>query len=138
MNEIITANPDACIGAFYHKPAYSTVPRGASYAKALCKVLADSGVLFVLYGHNHFYEHTKPTDGNGRPAKGGTMNFISGAGGNTETDRIEPAAFADQLITNAPGVLKLDFSSDEVTWTYVNGEKETKADAGKFAYEKAL
>ncbi len=66
------------------------------------------------------------------------MNFISGAGGNTETDRLERAAFADQLITNAPGVLKLDFSSDEVTWTYVNGEKETKADAGKFAYEKAL
>ncbi|WP_170428416.1 metallophosphoesterase family protein [Ruegeria arenilitoris] len=128
IKEMIKAKPDSCIGAFYHRPAYSTITRsGSEDAQRLFQIMADSGARFVLNGHNHFYERSKPLDGMGNPSEDGTINFIVGAGGKTTSEKIEPADFTDQLITNAAGVLKLDFSSDSVAWTYLTEQNTTES-----------
>ena len=131
IESVIDAHPDNCIAAFYHKPAYSTVARNsAENAQELFRLLADKGASFVLNGHNHFYERTRPLDGTGSPAEQGTVTFVAGAGRKTTSDRIEPAVFSDRLITDAAGVLKLDFSEDSVAWTYLTGAGSDETDSG--------
>ncbi|NOD36026.1 MULTISPECIES: hypothetical protein [unclassified Ruegeria] len=100
--------------------------------------MADSNATLVLNGHNHFYERSKPLDASGTPSKDGTVIFISGAGGEILVDQVEPAAFADRLITNIPGILKLDFSSTGVRWSYLTSEGSTESDSGALSCQKGL
>lgn len=131
IRTVLDAYSDSCIAAFYHKPAYSTVARDRSEdAQELFRLLANAGTSFVLNGHNHFYERTKPLDGEGVPSEGGTVTFVAGAGGKTTSGEIDPATFADRLITGTAGVLKLDFSEESVAWTYLTGEGSTQIDKG--------
>lgn len=131
IETVLDAYPESCTAAFYHKPAYSTVARnGSEEAQELFRLLANAGVSFVLNGHNHFYERTRPLDATGQPAESGTVTFVAGAGGKTTSGEIEPAAFSDRLITGTAGVLKLDFSDDAVVWTYLTGDGSSETDSG--------
>ncbi len=131
IEAVIDAHTDSCIAAFYHKPAYSTVARnGSENAQELFRLLVQKGTSFVLNGHNHFYERTKPLNATGTPSEGGTVTFVAGAGGKTTSKEIAPAAFADRLITGTAGVLKLDLLEDSVAWTYLTGAGLDKTDSG--------
>lgn len=120
LDGVLAANPETCIGALYHKPAYSAVEREESEnASRLFTKLADAGAVFVLNGHNHFFERTKPLDAEGRPATVGTTIFVAGAGGKVSGKPAVANERTAELITKTPGVLKLDFSSDAVRWSYL-------------------
>ena len=120
IETVLKGNPEKCVAAFYHKPAFSTVARKHSDdARALFQLMAAAGARFVLNGHNHFYERSKPLDGRGRPDEGGTIGFTVGTGGRVTSRQIEAAPFADSLITGTAGVLKLDFSQEAVNWRYL-------------------
>ncbi|MDO6729190.1 metallophosphoesterase [Marinovum sp. 2_MG-2023] len=120
LADILAAHPEACIGAMFHRPAYSAVARGGSEAaKQLFARLADAGAVFVLNGHNHFLERTKPLDAGGTPATDGTTIFVAGAGGKVSGKPVVANERTAELITDTPGVLKLDFSSDAVGWSYL-------------------
>lgn len=131
IGTVLDAYPDRCIAAFYHKPAYSTVARdSAEDAHHLFRQLAEAGVSFVLNGHNHFYERTHPLNGEGAWSDTGTVTFVAGAGGRTTSGEITPARFSDRVVTGTAGVLKLDFSDEAVSWTYLTGGSATDSDRG--------
>ena len=130
IETVLKGNPEKCVAAFYHKPAFSTVARKHSDdARALFQLMAAAGARFVLNGHNHFYERSKPLDGRGRPDEGGTIGFTVGTGGRVTSRQIEAAPFADSLITGTAGMLKLDFSEDGVNWRYLT-ESNTQGERG--------
>lgn len=131
IGSVLDAYPDSCIAAFYHKPAHSTAARGGSeHAQELFRLLSDGVTSFVLNGHNHFYERTQALNGEGIPSEGGIVSFVAGAGGKTTSREIAPADFADRVITGTAGVLKLDFSKESVSWTYLTGEGSAQTDSG--------
>lgn len=131
IKTVLDAQPDSCLAAYYHKPAFTTVSRSRSEnAQELFRVIANAGAIFVLNGHNHFYERTQPLNASGSPSEPGTVTFVAGAGGKMTFDEIAPAAFSDRLITGTAGVLKLDFSDEAVAWTYLTGDGPTETDSG--------
>lgn len=122
INSVLAANKGRCVGAFYHKPAFSAVERRRSEnAKLLFARLADAGAVFVLNGHNHFFERTVPLDAEGRPTINGTTILVAGAGGKVTTGNVPANERTAELVTEIPGVLKLDFMARSVSWAYLSG-----------------
>lgn len=131
IDSVLADNPGKCIGVFFHKPAYSAVERSNSdNARLLFSKVADAGAIFVLNGHNHFFERTVPLDAFGRPSAEGTTIFVAGAGGKFTSGAVAENDRTAELITNAPGMLKLDFSYDAMNWTYIAGEDAAVASSG--------
>lgn len=105
---------DACILAFYHKPAYSLVER-RDRAKAidLFRQLHQGSATVVLNGHNHFYERTMLLDGSGVAAsKSGTVAFTVGTGGRIDNAQPEIETTADAVFGHT-GLLRLDLANGE-------------------------
>lgn len=124
IDSVLADSSARCVGAFFHKPAFSAVERSNSdNAKLLFSKVADAGAVFVLNGHNHFFERTVPLDGDGRRSAEGTTIFVAGAGGKVINAKIPGNDQTAELLTNVPGMLKLDFSSDTVDWSYIGGEE---------------
>jgi hypothetical protein len=122
IDDLLANNQDKCIGAFFHKPAFSAVERSASNnARLLFSKVADAGAIFVLNGHNHFFERTVPLNGDGRPSRGGTTVFVAGAGGKVTNQAIPGNNRTAELVTKVAGILKLDFGENAVDWSYVGG-----------------
>lgn len=120
IDSVLSLNKGKCVGAFYHKPAFSAVERRRSEnAKLLFARLADAGAVFVLNGHNHFFERTVPLDAEGRPTINGTTIFVAGAGGKVTSGNVAGNDRTAELITEIPGVLKLDFLARSVSWSYL-------------------
>jgi hypothetical protein len=131
IDMILADNPGACLGAFFHRPAYSAVERDKSEnAKLLFSKVADAGAIFVLNGHNHFFERTVPLDADGRPSVGGTTVFVSGTGGKVTNGPIPDTDRTAELITNTPGMVKLDFSDKAVSWSYLTGDASVTPSQG--------
>lgn len=131
LSSVLRENSSKCIGAFYHKPAFTTVARGDSEnARYLFNKLAKAGAHFVLNGHNHFYERSKPLDYSGKPSNNGTVNFTVGTAGKTTQTAINPSPETDILITSVSGVLKMDFSPRTVAWNYLSTGTTKPADSG--------
>ena len=134
IDSVLADNPDKCIGAFFHKPAFSAVERSNSDdAKLLFSKLAEAGAIFVLNGHNHFFERTIPLDGDGCPSEDGTTIFVAGAGGKVTNRTIPGNDRTAELVTNIAGMLKLDFSNDAVDWSYIGGETNAPVSTGTLA-----
>lgn len=122
IDKVLSGNPNACIGAYFHRPAYSAVDRKKSEnAKLLFAKVANAGGLFVLNGHNHFFERTLPLDAGGQPSPDGTTIFVAGTGGKITGGHIPGDERTADLITGVPGVLKLDLTDQYVDWAYLTG-----------------
>ena len=122
---------NACILAFFHKPAYSLVERGGrENAVDLFRQLQQSGATLVLNGHNHFYERTAPLDGAGRPSPDmGTVAFTVGTGGRVKGEKpitatTEAAAFGQT------GLLRLELRDSAYTWSYIDAVTRNVIDEG--------
>jgi len=131
IDSVVTKNPDACIGAFFHKPAFSAVERNNSEnSKLLFARVAEVGAVFVLNGHNHFFERSVPLDAKGLPSPDGTTIFVAGAGGKVAGGNISANDQTADLVVGVPGVLKMDFSSQSVEWSYLSDEVNTSSASG--------
>ena len=131
IKTVLAAHPNTCTAAYFHKPAYASVARKRSKnARALFRIVADAGVRFVLHGHNHFYERTKPLNAEGLPAEGGTIAFVVGAGGRMTKAEIEPAAYSNRIISGTTGVLKVSFDDNAASWAYLSAAGTALTDRG--------
>lgn len=131
LGEQLAGAGNACILAFYHKPAHSLVERGGrENAVNLFRQLQAGGTTLVLNGHNHFYERTAPLDGEGaRRPDGGTVAFTVGTGGKTNdpkpwVDTTEAAAFGQT------GLLSLELTAGRYSWAYVAAATRDVLDEG--------
>ena len=101
----------SCRVAFWHRPRFSAGPHGDSPAVDGLWRAARGRVAMVLSGHEHSMQRLRPD--------GGTVQFISGAGGfsHTEPARDDPRlAFGDHV---HDGALRLRLRRGRADWAFV-------------------
>nr|WP_298411768.1 metallophosphoesterase [uncultured Halomonas sp.] len=132
LEDQLASSDSSCVLAFFHKPAFSTKKRDDSEdARRLFDLLYRNGATLALNGHNHFYERTRPLDGQGRvDPKNGIVTFVVGTGGTYTDDSREPEAFSERLIGNTYGMLKLTLSKDGYNWQFLSAETGEALDKG--------
>lgn len=112
-----------CIMAFFHKPAHSLQGprRNQRNAERLFTQVQSAGASFVINGHNHFYERTKPLDSTGAVmASGGTISFTVGTGGITGPATFDAALPAQTAaaVFGTYGLLRVELSDDGFAWWF--------------------
>ena len=122
---------DACILAFYHKPAHSLAERdGRTDAVSLFRQLQQGGATLVLNGHNHFYERTVPLDGAGRLAPGiGTVAFTVGTGGRISEVRPKIET-TEAAVFGRTGLLQLVLRNGTYSWAHIDALTRDVLDEG--------
>ena len=122
---------DACILAFYHKPAHSLVERDdREHAVDLFRQLQRGGATLVLNGHNHFYERTMPLGPSGAPdAETGTVAFTVGTGGLTD-DAAPKIETTEAAVFGRTGMLRLELRDGAYSWGYVDALSRDVLDEG--------
>lgn len=127
----LAAAPEACVLAYFHKPAWSLRERVHSEAaRALFARLDRAGATAVLNGHNHFYERTLPLDPEGQPARDGLVGFTIGVGGETSG----PAPLAPttaRAIFGAPGLLEITLQEGALSWDFLRAPDGAALDSGQ-------
>lgn len=126
--------PDACVMAFFHKPAHSLQGkrRGMENASHLFALLQQAGGSFVINGHNHLYERTAPLDAAGAvDADHGMISFTVGTGG------IQGAGPAGALpeqtgaaIFGTVGLLRVELTADSFAWWFHQSSDGVVMDQG--------
>lgn len=131
LDDQLSNSKNACILAFYHKPAHSLKPRrNTENAKALFTRLHEAGTTLVLNGHNHFYERTAPIDATGRTdLTGGAIAFTIGTGGRTE-GALPNINETEVSIFERLGLLKLELKNNSFEWAYIDAETVEVLDQG--------
>ncbi|RAK15627.1 metallophosphoesterase family protein [Salipiger aestuarii] len=131
LEAALAERPDACLMAFYHRPAHSLDPRkGRGNAEALFARLQRAGASFVLNGHNHFYERTVPLDAEGNAAPDGTTSFIVGTGGKTSGAHPLSATTAAAAFGQR-GLLRLSLNATGYDWRYEDAGNGAILDEGQ-------
>lgn len=132
LQQTLDATPQACILAFYHRPAFSLQERGGrDSAVLLFQQLQRNGATLVLNGHNHFYERTAPLGADGAiDNASGTIAFTVGTGGRTSSNK--PALDAtDAAVFGSVGLLRLELGEAGFRWWYHDASNGEILDQGK-------
>ena len=106
-----TAPGGSCRIAFWHRPRFSAGPHGDSTAVDGLWRAVRGRVAMVLSGHEHNMQRLRPD--------GGTAQFVSGAGGFSQT---EPAADDPRLAFGdgmRDGALRLRLRRGRAEWAFV-------------------
>jgi hypothetical protein len=134
LDQQLNAADNACVMAFYHRPAHSLKRRGGNEnAILLFDQLQKGGAAVVLNGHNHFYERTRAlaADGTIDEARG-TVAFTVGTGGKQNSELpmgpTTAAAAFDRI-----GMLKLDLQKGAYAWAYIDARTKAVLDQGEAA-----
>ena len=128
----LSAAPEECILAFYHKPAHSLkVRRAAESAMFLFRQLQRAGATVVLNGHNHFYERTRPLDAEGAISDAdGTISITAGTGGEVRSP-LDPVTETASAIFDHPGLLRLELRANGFAWWFHEAENARVLDEGE-------
>ena len=123
LTQELAKAPDACIMAFFHKPAHSLqgARHGMESAAHLFTLLQQAGGSFVINGHNHFYERTQPLDALGAvDTENGMIGFTVGTGGiqGAATHEAALPAQTAAAIFGTIGLLRVELSDTGFTWWF--------------------
>jgi hypothetical protein len=135
LTQELAKAPGACIMAFFHKPAHSLQgPRRDQHnAERLFAQVQQAAASFVINGHNHFYERTRPLDSSGAVvAAGGTIGFTVGTGG-IEGPATHAAALPAQTaaaIFGSIGLLRVQLSDSGFAWWFHQAQDRAVMDHG--------
>ncbi len=132
LSGTLAERPEACVLAFYHRPAYSLQHRGGlDSATALFRTLQAAGATLVLNGHNHFYERSLPLAGDGAPDRSdGLLEFVVGTGG--ETSKVRPVAQTTaSAVFGHLGLLRLELGADSYRWWFHDSATGEVLDTGE-------
>jgi hypothetical protein len=117
----LTANPAACILAYWHHPRFTSGTSGGNDAVgAFWKVLYAHQATLVLNGHDHDYERFAPQDPSGHadPAHG-IREFVVGTGG-ASLGSFAGVAPNSQVRNNGTyGVIELTLGDGGYDWRFV-------------------
>ena len=116
------AFPDACLLAFFHRPAHAlSYRRFGENAMALFQQIHAAGGSVALNGHNHIYERSKPITADGQPDDiDGMMRFTVGPGGAILPPHSPEALpeHIDKVLIGVPGLLRLVLDDNSFSWTF--------------------
>ncbi len=128
----LAANPKACVGAYWHKPLFSSGMHGNSAGqRPFWDALYAANADLIVSGHDHSYERFAPQNPSGQLDKGrGIREFVVGTGGG------KPYAFAtirpNSVVrkTSVWGVLKLTLHANSYDWKFESIAGQTFAESG--------
>ncbi|MFF9566141.1 discoidin domain-containing protein [Streptomyces sp. NPDC014685] len=126
----LAKNSKACIAAIWHHPLYSSGGHGNDpVSRPVWKLLYGAKADLVLNGHDHHYERFAPQNPDGKVTADGITEIIGGMGGAEPYPIEEVQPNSQKRISGEYGVLKLDFTDTDYTWSYVGTDGKVK-DAG--------
>ncbi|MFI6638839.1 discoidin domain-containing protein [Streptomyces sp. NPDC050504] len=130
----LAANSKKCIAAYFHHPLYSSGGHGNSpVSKPVWKILYGAKADVVLGGHDHHYERFAPQDADGNAVSDGIVEIVGGMGGAEPYDIEEIQPNSQKRISGPYGVLKMDFTDNGYSWTYVGTDNQVKDTSPKYS-----
>jgi hypothetical protein len=135
LKQDLAANPKACVGAYWHKPLFSSgkhgnIAGGRPFWDALYAANAD----LILVGHDHLYERFAPQTPSGQlDTARGIREFVVGTGGAGlyEFTTIRPNSEVRK--NTVWGVLKLTLHASSYDWKFEPIAGQTFAESGSQA-----
>ncbi|MFG2627516.1 discoidin domain-containing protein [Streptomyces sp. NPDC048473] len=130
----LAKNAKACIAAYWHHPLYSSGGHGNDpVSRPVWKILYGAKADLVLNGHDHHYERFAPQDPDGKATADGITEIVGGMGGAEPypIENVQPNS--QKRISGEYGVLKLDFTDSDYSWSYVGTDGKTKDTSSKYA-----
>ncbi|HJS19261.1 MAG TPA: metallophosphoesterase [Anaerolineales bacterium] len=127
----LTAHPNVCTLAYWHKPRFSSGAHGNSNSfQALWQALYEYRADVILNGHDHTYERFAPQTPNGQADSNGIREFVVGTGGAGlyVFSAIKPNS--EVRNNTAHGVLKLTLHATSYDWQFVPIAGQTFTDSG--------
>jgi 3',5'-cyclic AMP phosphodiesterase CpdA len=116
----LAANPNQCVLAIWHRPAFSTGPHGNSARmQKFFQLLYTSGAEIVVNGHDHMYERFVPMDGTGAAHSNGVREFVVGTGGASLYAFKTTNANIAVRNNRSHGVLRLNLSPGGYSWQFI-------------------
>ncbi|MCY0926711.1 discoidin domain-containing protein [Streptomyces sp. H27-H1] len=129
----LAANAKGCIAAYWHHPLYSSGGHGNDpVSKPVWNILYGAKADLVLGGHDHHYERFAPQDPSGKATADGITEIVGGMGGAEPYDIENVQPNSQKRISGEYGVLKLDFTDSDYSWTYVAADGKTKDTSPKY------
>lgn len=132
LKQDLAANPKACVGAYWHKPLFSSgrhgnISGGRPFWDALYAANAD----LILVGHDHLYERFAPQNPSGQlDTARGIREFVVGTGGAGlyEFTTIRPNSEVRK--NSVWGVLKVTLHASSYDWKFEPIAGQTFAESG--------
>jgi hypothetical protein len=135
LTQDLAANPRACVGAYWHRPLFSSgfhgnIPGQRPFWDVLYAANAD----LVIAGHDHSYERFAPQDPNGQlDTARGIRQFVVGTGGSNTSVFTTIRPNSEVRRTSTWGVLKLTLHASSYDWTFEPIAGQSFAESGSQA-----
>ncbi|MGW1769437.1 discoidin domain-containing protein [Streptomyces sp. NPDC002073] len=123
----LAKNTKSCIAAYWHHPLYSSGGHGNDpVSKPVWKILYGAKADLVLGGHDHHYERFAPQNADGKAVADGITEIVGGMGGAEPypIENVQPNS--EKRISGQYGVLKLDFTDNGYSWSYLGTDGKAK------------
>ncbi|MCX5206349.1 discoidin domain-containing protein [Streptomyces sp. NBC_00237] len=130
----LAANSKKCVAAYFHHPLYSSGGHGNQpVSKPVWKLLYGAKADVVLGGHDHHYERFAPQNADGKAVSDGIVEIVGGMGGADPYAIEEVQPNSQKRISGPYGVLKMDFTDNGYSWTYVDTDGQVKDTSPKYS-----
>ena len=128
----LTANPSACILAYWHHPRFTSGTSGGDESMTdFWNVLYDHRASLVFNGHDHDYERFAPMNPAGRAdPERGIREFVVGTGGAALGSIARVAPNSEVRNNRAYGLLELTLRPDGYDWRFLATDGDTFTDSG--------
>jgi len=128
----LAANPKACVGAYWHKPLFSSGRHGNnSSMRPFWDALYAANADLVLAGHDHTYERFAPqTPAGQRDTARGIREFVVGTGGASLYPFPIVRPNSEVRNNTAWGVLKLTLHASAFDWKFQPISGQSFTDSG--------
>lgn len=135
LKQDLAANPKECVGAYWHKPLYSSGTHGnIAGVRPFWDVLYAANADLILVGHDHTYERFAPQNPSGQlDAARGIREFVVGTGGASLYDFTTIRPNSEVRSNTVWGVLKLTLHASSYDWKFEPIAGQTFAESGSQA-----
>ena len=132
LKKDLAANPKACVGAYWHKPLFSSAKHGnIAGGRPFWDALYAANADLILVAHDHTYERFAPQTPSGqRDTARGIREFVVGTGGagTYAFTTIQPNSEVRK--TGVWGVLRLTLRASSYEWRFEPIAGQTFAESG--------
>lgn len=132
LKKDLAANPKTCVGAYWHKPLFSSAKHGnIAGGRPFWDALYAANADLVLVAHDHTYERFAPQNPSGQlDMARGIRQFVVGTGGAPTYAFTTTRPNSEVRKTSVWGVLKLTLRASSYDWKFEPIVGQTFAESG--------
>lgn len=132
LKQDLAANPKACVGAYWHKPLFSSGMHGnITGQRPFWDALYAANADLIIGAHDHLYERFAPQNPSGQlDTARGIREFVVGTGGAAAYAFATTRPNSEVRKTSVWGVLKLTLHANSYEWKFEPIAGQTFAESG--------